>query len=378
MASHFKGHKVTAILVLVAATAWVATGKFASVGSEEAHAAQPAPEATSIELAQDDGAAPASALRTVAALTPVFQDHAREIRISGVTGADKRTVLAARSDGVIAALPITQGDMVTDDQVVMTVEGADVAAAVMTAEATLAQRTQELEVAEKLFKSGNTAELQLIKVRADKAAAEAALSQAEAAADRLNLRAPFTGIVDKVDVELGEWVQTGTPIATVLSLDPIVVRAEVSEVDIGFVSVNDRAGIRLVNGRQLEGKVRHVAREASTQTRTYPVEVELPNPDGAVPAGMTAEVSLYTRPERAVTVPRSVITLSTQGELGLRIVGPDNVAHFASVELIDDTPEGLVLTGVPEDARIIVLGQDLVRDGETVSVKDAASIALGD
>ena len=38
-----------------------------------------------------------------------------------------------------------------------------------------------------------------------------------AAADRLNLRAPFAGIVDKVDVELGEWVQTGTPIATVLS-----------------------------------------------------------------------------------------------------------------------------------------------------------------
>ena len=106
MASHFKGHKVTAILVVVAAAAWVATGKFASVGSEEAHAAQPAPDTTSIELAQDDNAAPASVLRTVAALTPVFEDHAREIRISGVTGADKRTVLAARSDGIIAALPI--------------------------------------------------------------------------------------------------------------------------------------------------------------------------------------------------------------------------------------------------------------------------------
>lgn len=378
MASHFKGHKVTAILVLVAATAWVATGKFASVGSEEAHAAQPAPDTTSIERAQDDDAAQASALRTVAALTPVFEDHAREIRISGVTGADKRTVLAARSDGIIAALPIAQGDTVTEDQIVMTVEGADVAAAVMTAEATLAQRTQELEVAEKLFETGNTAELQLIKVRADKAAAEAALSQAQAAADRLNLRAPFAGIVDQVEVELGEWVQTGTPIATVLSLDPIVVRAEVSEVDIGFVSVDDRASIRLVTGEQLDGRVRHVAREASPQTRTYPVEVELPNPDGTVPAGMTAEVSLYTSPERAVTVPRSVITLSTEGELGLRIVNPDNVAHFASVELIDDTPEGLVLTGVPDDARIIVLGQDLVRDGETVRVKDAASIPLGE
>lgn len=371
MAWRFKGHKITAVVVLIAAAAWVGTGEFASVGSEEAHAAQPAPDA------KEQGAAPASALRTVAALTPVFKDHAREIRISGVTGADKRAVLAARSSGVIAALAIVQGDAVEAGQVVMTIEGADVTAAVTTAEATLAQRAQELEVAEKLFKSGNTAELQLIKVRADKAAAEAALSQAEAAADRLNLRAPYAGVVDSVDVELGEWVQTGTPIATLLALDPIVMRAEVSELDVGFVAVGDRASVRLVNGTVLEGTVRHVAREATTQTRTFPIEVALPNPDRAVPSGMTAEVSLYTKPERSVTVPRSIITLSDEGEIGLRVVGPDNVARFAAIEIIDDTAEGLVVKGVPDDVRIVVSGQDLVRDGETVAVKDAALTPSG-
>lgn len=371
MAWHFKGHKITATIVLIAAAAWVGTGKFASVGSEEAHAAQPAPDA------KEESAAPASALRTVAVITPVFKDHAREIRIPGVTGADKRAVLAARSSGIIAALAIAQGDTVEADQIVMTIEGADVTAAVTTAEATLTQRAQELEVAEKLFKSGNTAELQLIRVRADKAAAEAALSQAKAAADRLNLRAPFAGVVDGVDVELGEWVQTGTPIATLLALDPIVMRAEVSELDVGFVAVGDRASVRLVNGTMLEGTVRHVAREATPQTRTFPIEVALPNPDRTVPSGMTAEVSLYTKPERSVTVPRSIITLSEEGEIGLRVVGPDNVARFAAIELIDDTAEGLVVKGVPEDARIVVSGQDLVRDGETVVVKDAAATAVG-
>jgi multidrug efflux system membrane fusion protein len=157
-----------------------------------------------------------------------------------------------------------------------------------------------------------------------------------------------------------------------------VVRAEVSELDVGYVAVDDRASVRLVNGTVLDGTVRHIAREASAETRTYPVEVVLPNPDGSVPAGMTAEASLFTEPERAVIVPRSIITLSSEGELGLRVVGPDDVARFASVELIDDTPEGLVLTGVPEDVRIIVLGQDLVRDGEKVAVKDAATIPAGE
>ncbi len=371
MAWRFKGHKITALIVLVAAAAWVGTGEFASVGSEEANAAQPEPTT--------EAGAPkaATALRTVAVVTPVFKDHAREIRISGVTGADKRAVLAARSSGVIASLAIAQGDAVEADQIVMTIEGADVTAAVTTAEATLAQRAQELEVAEKLFKSGNTAELQLIKVRADKAAAEAALSQAEAAADRLNLRAPYAGVVDSVDVELGEWVQTGTPIATLLALDPIVMRAEVSELDVGFVAVGDRASVRLVSGEVMEGTVRHVAREASSQTRTLPIEVALPNPDRTVPSGMTAEVSLYTKPERAVTVPRSIITLSEDGEIGLRVVGADNVARFAAIELIDDTAEGLVVKGVPDDVRIVVSGQDLVRDGETVAVKEATVSTSG-
>ena len=63
--------------------------------------------------------------------------------------------------------------------------------------------------------------------------AAAELARAQAAVDRLRLKAPFAGIVDTVEVELGEWVQTGTPVATILSLDPIVVKAEVSELDLG-------------------------------------------------------------------------------------------------------------------------------------------------
>jgi multidrug efflux system membrane fusion protein len=371
MASRFKAHRFSAILVLIAAGLWVGTGKFASVGSEEAHAAQPAPGEKDGDAAAS-AVAPATPMRTVAAIEPVFAEHARGIRMSGATEADKRAVLAARAGGVIRTLPIKQGDEVAADQPVMVIEGPEIIAGIATAKATLAQRQQEFAAAEKLFKSGNTAELQLIAQRAELAAAEAQVSQAEADADRLTLRAPFAGTVDSVAVEIGEWVQTGTPIATLLSLDPIVVRAEVSEIDVGYVEVGDKASVRLVSGATFEGTVRHLSREASEGTRTYPIEIALPNPDHVIPAGMTTEVNLFAEPVRAVVVPRSIITLSAQGELGLRIVDKDDVAHFASVELIDDTPGGLVLAGVPADARIIVAGQDLVRDGEKVIVTEGA------
>ena len=78
-----------------------------------------------------------------------------------------------------------------------------------------------------------------------------------------------------------------------------------------------------------------------------------------------------------MTVPRSVITLSDAGEIGLRVVGADNVARFAGIELIDDTADGFVVKGVPEGVKIIVAGQDLVRDGETVEAVAATAAAAG-
>jgi multidrug efflux system membrane fusion protein len=357
-----KLHRIAALCVLAAASAWIATGEFSSVGSAQQ------PEGQENQTVETGEAEAQAVPRAVAAVDPQFIDHARAIRLSGITAADKRAVLAARADGVIDSLSLVKGGEVAADVLVMTLEGPETVAQAKIAEIALAQKERELERAERLFAGGNTPEIEVTNARSARDAAAAELARARAAVDRLQLKAPFAGIVDTLEVELGEWVQTGTPVATILSLDPILVKAEVSEVDLASVAVGSTARVRLVNGTEMDGKVRLVAREASAQTRTFPVEIALPNPELALPSGMTAEVSLFARPVRAVVVPRSIITLSDDGQLGLRVVGADSLAQFAAVQIIDDTPEGLVVTGVPEGVRIITAGQDLVRNGEEVSV----------
>ena len=368
MARFAASHRILAIVVLVAAGAWVLSGEFAAVGSDDSAASTPEAEAPVVAAVP----APAPVLRTVAAITPDFADHAREIRVAGVTEADKQAVLAARSNGIVAALGVSQGDEIATGTLVMRLDGADATAAVARAESALAQAKEQLEVGETLFARGSLAEMEITSRRAAETAAEAALSEEQATADRLLLSAPFAGIVDSVDVELGEWVQAGTPITTILSLDPIVVKAEVSELDVGYVTVGGLANVKLVNGAEMQGTILHVARQASAQTRTFVIEVALPNPDRIIPAGMTAEVRLSVAPQPAVIVPRSVITLSDDGVIGLRVVGADNLAQFVPVMLIDDTEAGLVVAGVPTGVRIITAGQDLVRDGDQVIVVDAA------
>jgi multidrug efflux system membrane fusion protein len=359
MISRLPLHRLLALVVFVAAALWVATGHFAAVGSET-----PEPGAAEAEAVIE------TPKRTVAVVRAEVADYARLIRISGVTEADKLAVLAARSNGVVQELTAEAGDTVDRGAVVMLLEGEDVRAAVKTAQDQLAQAAEQLAVGETLNAKGSLPETQLTARRAAKSAAEGALSQAQAAADRLSLVAPFSGTVDAVNVEEGEWVQQGTPIATLIALDPIIVKAEVAERDVAHVAVGAKALVRLVSGVELEGTVKHLARKASDKTRTFALEVDLPNPEGAIPSGMTAELRLTAAAQPALTVPRSVLTLNEAGQVGLRVVGDGDIAAFLPVELIDDTEAGFVVTGVPQGARVIVAGQDLVRDGEAVVVKE--------
>jgi len=210
------------------------------------------------------------------------------------------------------------------------------------------------------------AKLQADNARSGLATARSLLEAATAEVTRNEVRAPFDGVVDRVPVETGSSVMQGALVATILNLDPILAVGEVSERDLGYLNTGDEAEIRLISGQIVKGKVRYISRDASPQTRTFRIEVAIPNGDGSVPAGMTAEITLRAAPTDAVILPRSVATLNKKGELGIRAVDKDGKVTFHPIDLVDDTPTGLVLAGIPADARVIVAGQDLVTEGDQV------------
>src|SRR5262249_42414144 len=101
-------------------------------------------------------------------------------------------------------------------------------------------------------------------------------------------------------------------------------------------------------------------------TRTYRVEIEVPNADGNIPDGITAEVVVPLLPVLATRVPRSALTFSSTGNLGLRVVDANDTVEFAQVGVIEDAQRFMVVPGPPERSRVIVQGQDFVREGQTV------------
>jgi multidrug efflux system membrane fusion protein len=361
----FRFHKLAAVVVLIGFAAWMATGEFSSVGSVAANKAR----AADVEQAK---APDASKPKTAEAETkPPRRTYARAIRISGLTEADKRAVLATRVAGVIDKLPVKQGQHVKTGDLVLMLATEEKVSAVSNAKQILAQRQAELDAGERLAKTGNLPKLQLDNARSSLTLAQSVLDAMQAQLDRNEVKAPFDGVIDRVPVELGSSVMAGGEVATILSLDPVIARGEVSERDLGYLKLGDKASVRLVSGQTVEGTVRYISRDASSATRTFRVEIAIPNPEGTIPAGMTAEITLSALPTDAIMLPRSVVTLGDKGDLGIRAVDKDNKVAFFPIDLVDDTATGLVLGGIPADARIIVAGQELVKEGEVVKPVDA-------
>ena len=356
-------HKLAAVAVLIAFAAWMGTGKFSSVGSASAEGSE--------GKAQAEAPASETALRTVAVWTPPRIAHARAIHISGQTQADKRAVLASRAAGIIAELPVKEGDHIKAGSLIMLLDAEERPAAIETAQQLVRQREAELEAAQQLSKTGTLAKLQLTTAVSALAAARAQLETARAELDRTRVVAPFDGIVDDVAVETGSSISQGGEVATLLSLDPMIVKGEISERDLTHIANGDKAEVALVNGDEATGTVRYISREATAATRTYRVEIAIPNKDERIPAGMTAEMTLRSAPVDAVALPRSVVTLSGNGDLGIRAVDGSDKVVFFPIDLVDDTPSGLVLAGIPDDARVIMAGQDLVKDGDLVKPVEA-------
>lgn len=292
--------------------------------------------------------------------------HSRKLILSGRTEAIHKMMAIARTNGVIEQLNVRRGSAVQKDDVIARLSDEARVAQVAQARALLMQRKSELEAKRRLIDTGALPRLDLGNLEAQYKAAEAALAAADAELDRGAIRAPWSGVITDVPVEPGQAVAANKEIAQIVALDPMLVVAEVSERRLPGVKVGAVVEVRLITGTAANGSIRFVSKSASQTTRTYRVEVEVANPGGEIADGVTAEVAIALTAEPATRVPRSALTFSSDGELGLRIVGAGNKVVFAPVTVAEDEQTFMWVAGVADGARVIVQGQDFVREGQIV------------
>lgn len=358
-----KAARLTAIGMVAAATLWIASGHLLPHDSAEGEAAVRANETRSQPLFR-------------VAVTPAkLEPHNPTLTLSGRTEADRKVTVAARTGGVLTELRVKRGQHVAADEIIAVLSDDARLAQVAQAKALVEQRRAELEAKRSLITSGALPKLDLVSLEAQHKAAEAALGTAQAELERGYVRAPWAGVVTDVPIEVGgaAFSFQGKEVATLVALDPMLAVVEVSERKLAGIKVGEVADVKLITGQSVKGRVRYVSKSASQTTRTYRVEVEMKNGDGAIPDGISAEVAVAMKAVPAAAVPRSALTISSAGDIGVRVVGNDDTVSFVQVQVVEDQQGTMWLSGIADGARVIVRGQDFVREGQKVAVVDAAS-----
>lgn len=183
--------------------------------------------------------------------------------------------------------------------------------------------------------------------------------------NRTEVKAPFSGFIEQI-VKPGNFLERGQICATIIQLDPITLIAGVPEYDINKVRIGQNVFVELVTGQKINGKLTFVSKSASPDTRTFSVESQIENSDGKVKDGLTAEISIEIDKVMAHKISPSILLLNDEGKLGIRIVNNGKYANFVEIIILEDSEEGLWVTGIPQEVEIIIQGQGFVENGQEV------------
>jgi multidrug efflux system membrane fusion protein len=358
--SPIKGGKLGAILLVLLAVLWIGSGML--FPHHEAPAATATPQQAAPKF-------------RVAVMTANPQNYQPQLVLSGRTEADKKVSIVARTQAIVTELRVKRGDRVKAGDVIAVLTDDGRNAQLQQARALVLQRKAEYEARSKLIEQGNLPKLELNTIASQLRAAEAALAQAEAEVERIRIVAPWDGVVDQVSAEQGQFLMMmpsmggsagPNEIARMIALDPIIAIVEVSEKRLGGIRLGEPAELRLVSGEVIKGKVRYISKSASATTRTYRVDIEAANPDNRIADGITAEVAISMAAVEATKVPRSALVFSAQGKLGVRAVTAENKVVFIPIELVSDEQQSMWVKGIKNGTRVIVQGQDFVREDQIV------------
>ena len=366
---------IAALVIAAGVAGWMWSGELVEGGI--------GPQGDPVVIAARNAEADAKpfAVRTVV-LEPT--QRAETLTIRGRTELDASVPVRVETSGTVEARLVEKGEVIAAGTEVCRLDAGTREAVLRQAEAARAQATAQLEQARfdldsntQLAERGFAAESRLNQLRAAAdaaqagvASAEAQIAQAREELERTTVVASVGGLVQDPIAEVGDVLQPGGVCVTLVDTDPLVVTGQVAETEVGSLEVGMETAVRLVTGEEVAGAISFIAAAADPETRTFQVDVSVPNPDATLRAGVTATARVALAPIEAFPIKASWITLDDAGRIGVGVVEDDSTVAFRPLRVLAQDVETTWVTGLEAGVRVITLGADYVVPGQRVAFQD--------
>ncbi|MBO0346127.1 efflux RND transporter periplasmic adaptor subunit [Roseibium sp. CAU 1637] len=355
---HFKFSYVLALAMTGGVALWMATGTVVRGGEEDNPNSTPPPAERQSSSGEN--------LFKVQVTKLVARDRSATLEIHGRTEAHAKVQVQAETAAVVISRPTNAGEQIAKGDVLCQLDAGTRQAKVLEAEANLAQAELNFKAADRLSQNGYTAQTTLAAQQAGLNAAKARLQEAQEELKWVTVRSPIDGIIESPMADVGTRLNVGDTCATVVDFNPMIAIGQVSERNIGKLSLGMPAEVKLISGQTVQGALSYIGPAADPDTRTFRIEVEIDNHDGTTRDGLTALTRIVLPSEKAHLIDSSILTLNDDGQVGVRAVSDDNVTQFHPVSVMGGGDDGMWVKGLPDTLDVITVGQDYVKDGEKV------------
>ncbi|NYS79860.1 MULTISPECIES: efflux RND transporter periplasmic adaptor subunit [Halomonadaceae] len=294
--------------------------------------------------------------------------------IQGQLTAERETTLRANVAGFVAEKPVAQGSRVEAGDRLLVLDNDALPEQLKQAQDELAVAEAEYAGARNLRQRELISQPELLRLQSSLSASAASVAQLQKQLDDSRPTAPFDGVIDRVQVEVGDLLQPGEEWAQLVDDRRLKGIAWVSQQQVGDLSEGLPVTARLLNGDHLEGELTFISHRAEEATRTFYIEATLDNPAGKRLAGGSAELTITLPPRQVHTLSPALLSLNSEGQLAVKHLDENDQVQQTAVELVSADIQRAYVTGLPDPLRLITLGAGMVDAGETVTpvpVEDA-------
>jgi len=305
----------------------------------------------------------------------------------GSVEAFEKVQVTARVSGAVDRVLFSEGEYAAAGQTLVEIETERYSLAVGSAQASFEKAEASKADAEAGLKRRETVQTQnpglipgeevetwrtkVLTAASDVAEKRSALNQA-----KLNLRdafvkAPISGAIQTRTVQTGQFVQTGTVLATLVRRDPLLLRFRVPERDASRIKPGQEARFRVrEDSREFTAKVVHVAEAADDVSRLVDITANIDDPsDRTLRPGSFAEISVpVASATQAPVIPVSAVRPSERGFLAYIVEGDKAVERILTLGMRSADGRVEVLSGLSGGESLVVRGSEALSNGVTVRI----------
>jgi len=291
----------------------------------------------------------------------------REVVVRGILEPRRRVEVKSETLGLVQSLPVDKGAKVARGDVIAVLAEDDRGAQIVRINAEVASQRLDLEGMRKLRQKGLQAETHLKAKEAQLAAAYAERKRLEVDLARTIIRAPFDGVLETREPEIGTLLEQGDVVAEIVDQSVVKAVGYVPQHSENAIALGQAVEVRLLDGREASGRLTYIAPVAESGTRSFRVEAEIPNAAALFNAGVSVEIRIAVGLEAAHFVSAAILALDDEGRIGVKALAADDTIEFYPIEVMRTTADGIWVTGLPTSLRVVTRGQGFVVTGEIVN-----------